>query len=117
EQIEKNKQALLELQAKVETEISKAQKLLLDKDAELHAAEKSLFGLKQVTDSKLEEKPTLFGEFGQVAADNKKVDIGVKTRPLQVRPRSMSKALQTPKGVRPLYRKPSITSQGSRLLY
>ncbi|KVG96451.1 hypothetical protein Ccrd_026063 [Cynara cardunculus var. scolymus] len=48
EQIEKNKQALLELQAKVETEISKAQKLLLDKDAELHAAEKSLFGLKQV---------------------------------------------------------------------
>ncbi|KAI3706724.1 hypothetical protein L6452_24652 [Arctium lappa] len=48
EQIEKNKQALLELQAKAETEISKAQKLLLDKDAELHAAEESLSGLKQV---------------------------------------------------------------------
>ncbi|KVG96450.1 hypothetical protein Ccrd_026064, partial [Cynara cardunculus var. scolymus] len=97
EQIEKNKQGLLELQAKVETEISKAQKLLLDKDAELHAAEESLFGLEQVqmeywvfgeesssflrkvADSKLEEKPTLFGEFGQVAVDNKKVDIGVKT--------------------------------------
>ncbi|KAI3687827.1 hypothetical protein L1987_81530 [Smallanthus sonchifolius] len=48
EQIEKNKQALSELQAKAETEISKAQKLLLDKDAELLAAEESLSGLKQV---------------------------------------------------------------------
>ncbi|KAI7742730.1 hypothetical protein M8C21_020305, partial [Ambrosia artemisiifolia] len=48
EQIEKNKQALSELQAKAEMEISKAQKLLLDKDAELLAAEESLSGLKQV---------------------------------------------------------------------
>ncbi|KAL8216932.1 hypothetical protein R6Q57_023769 [Mikania cordata] len=48
EQIEKNKQALSELQAKAETEITKAQKLLLDKDAELHAAEERLSGLKQV---------------------------------------------------------------------
>ncbi|KAI3791900.1 hypothetical protein L2E82_05766 [Cichorium intybus] len=48
DQIEKNKQALSELQAKAETEINKAQKLLLDKDAELLAAEESLSGLKQV---------------------------------------------------------------------
>ncbi|KAK9079379.1 hypothetical protein SSX86_001050 [Deinandra increscens subsp. villosa] len=48
EQIEKNKQALSELQVKAETEISEAQKLLLDKDAELLAAEESLSGLKQV---------------------------------------------------------------------
>ncbi|CAH1452052.1 unnamed protein product [Lactuca virosa] len=48
EQIEKNKEALCELQAKAETEINKAQKLLLDKDAELLAAEESLSGLKQV---------------------------------------------------------------------
>lgn len=47
EQIEKNKQALSELQDKAETEITKAQKLLLDKDAELQAAEESLSGLKQ----------------------------------------------------------------------
>ncbi|KAI3811182.1 hypothetical protein L1987_20900 [Smallanthus sonchifolius] len=47
EHIEKNKQALSELQAKAETEISKAQKLLLDKDAELLATEESLSGLKQ----------------------------------------------------------------------
>lgn len=48
DQIEKNKQALSELQAKAETEINKAQKLLSDKDAELLAAEESLSGLKQV---------------------------------------------------------------------
>ncbi|XP_023745910.1 protein PTST homolog 3, chloroplastic [Lactuca sativa] len=48
EQIEKNKEALCELQAKAETEINKAQKLVLDKDAELLAAEESLSGLKQV---------------------------------------------------------------------
>ncbi|KAK1429475.1 hypothetical protein QVD17_11684 [Tagetes erecta] len=48
ELIEKNKQALFDLQAKAEIEIGKAQKLLLDKDAELLAAEESLSGLKQV---------------------------------------------------------------------
>ncbi|KAL4592147.1 hypothetical protein LXL04_005133 [Taraxacum kok-saghyz] len=48
EQIEKNKKTLSELQAKAETEINKAQKLVLDKDAELLAAEESLSGLKQV---------------------------------------------------------------------
>lgn len=45
EEVEKEKQALLFLQTKAENEISKAQKLISAKDAELHAAEESLFGL------------------------------------------------------------------------
>lgn len=40
--------ALTILQTKAETEINKAQKLLLEKDAELNAAEESLSGLKEV---------------------------------------------------------------------
>ncbi|KVI07910.1 hypothetical protein Ccrd_013727 [Cynara cardunculus var. scolymus] len=39
------------------------------------AWEESSSFLRKVADSMLEEKPTLFGEFGQVAADNKKVCI------------------------------------------
>lgn len=40
--------ALTILQTKAETEISKAQKIVLEKDAELNAAEESLSGLKEV---------------------------------------------------------------------
>lgn len=40
--------ALSSLQDKVESEISKAQKLILEKDAELQAAEESLSGLVEV---------------------------------------------------------------------
>ncbi|RVW12997.1 Protein PTST-like 3, chloroplastic [Vitis vinifera] len=47
-QIEKEKLALTILQTKAETEISKAQKIVLEKDAELNAAEESLSGLKEV---------------------------------------------------------------------
>ncbi|XP_045829376.1 protein PTST homolog 3, chloroplastic isoform X2 [Trifolium pratense] len=48
EQIEKEKHALSLLQIKAEEEISKARKLLSEKDAELHEAEESLSGLKEV---------------------------------------------------------------------
>ncbi|XP_061357146.1 protein PTST homolog 3, chloroplastic isoform X2 [Gastrolobium bilobum] len=48
EQIEKEKLALSVLQTKAEAEISKARKLISDKDAELHVAEESLSGLKEV---------------------------------------------------------------------
>lgn len=48
EQVEKEKHALSILQTKAETEISKAQKLIMEKDAELHAAEESLSGLEEV---------------------------------------------------------------------
>ncbi|KAL2933387.1 Protein PTST-like protein 3 chloroplastic [Bienertia sinuspersici] len=45
EDIEREKQALVILQAKAESEISKAQKLISEKDAELNTAEESLSGL------------------------------------------------------------------------
>ncbi|XP_058763127.1 protein PTST homolog 3, chloroplastic-like isoform X2 [Vicia villosa] len=48
EQIEKEKHALSVLQTKAEEEISKAKKLLSEKDAELLEAEESLSGLKEV---------------------------------------------------------------------
>lgn len=48
EQIEKEKVALSILQSKAETEISRAHKLILEKDAELHDAENTLSGLKEV---------------------------------------------------------------------
>lgn len=48
EQIEKEKLALSKLQTNAETAISKAQKLVSDKDAELLAAEESLSGLVEV---------------------------------------------------------------------
>ncbi|CAL5350934.1 unnamed protein product [Camellia sinensis] len=48
EQVEKEKHALSILQTKAETEISKAQELIMEKDAELHAAEESLSGLEEV---------------------------------------------------------------------
>ncbi|KAJ4969741.1 hypothetical protein NE237_002840 [Protea cynaroides] len=48
EQIEKEQCALSILQTKAETEINKAQKVISAKDAELHAAEESLLGLKEV---------------------------------------------------------------------
>ncbi|XP_027363965.1 protein PTST homolog 3, chloroplastic isoform X3 [Abrus precatorius] len=48
EQIEKEKLALSVLQTKAEAEISKARKLIYEKDAELHIAEESLSGLKEV---------------------------------------------------------------------
>ncbi|KAK7392444.1 hypothetical protein VNO78_20883 [Psophocarpus tetragonolobus] len=47
-QIEKEKLALSVLQTKAEAEISKARKLISAKDAELHVAEESLSGLKEV---------------------------------------------------------------------
>lgn len=40
--------ALSDLQTKSETEIRKAQKLISEKDEELHAAEESLSGLEEV---------------------------------------------------------------------
>lgn len=40
--------ALSDLQTKAETEIRNAQKLISEKDAELHAAEESLSGLEEV---------------------------------------------------------------------
>ncbi|KAF7804416.1 protein PTST-like protein 3, chloroplastic isoform X1 [Senna tora] len=48
EQIEKEKLALSVLQTKAEEEINKARKLISEKDAELHVAEESLSGLKEV---------------------------------------------------------------------
>ncbi|RDY10743.1 Protein PTST, chloroplastic, partial [Mucuna pruriens] len=48
EQIEKEKLALSLLQTEAEAEISKARKLISEKDAELHGAEESLSGLKEV---------------------------------------------------------------------
>ncbi|KAK2401198.1 protein PTST protein 3, chloroplastic [Trifolium repens] len=48
EQIEKEKHALYLLQIKAEEEISKARKLISEKDAELLEAEESLSGLKEV---------------------------------------------------------------------
>ncbi|KAL0375030.1 UNVERIFIED_CONTAM: protein PTST3, chloroplastic [Sesamum radiatum] len=48
QQIEKEKLALSVLQSKAETEISKAQKLISEKEIELHAAEETLYGLKEV---------------------------------------------------------------------
>ncbi|KAI4300323.1 hypothetical protein L6164_033714 [Bauhinia variegata] len=48
EQIEKEKLALSVLQTKAETEIGKARKLISEKDLELHVAEESLSGLKEV---------------------------------------------------------------------
>ncbi|ONH96429.1 hypothetical protein PRUPE_7G128700 [Prunus persica] len=48
EQIEKEKLALSKLQTNAETAISKAQKLVFEKDAELLAAEESLSGLVEV---------------------------------------------------------------------
>ncbi|KAL2323243.1 hypothetical protein Fmac_027622 [Flemingia macrophylla] len=48
EQIEKEKLALSVLQTKAEEEISKARKLISEKDVELHVAEESLSGLKEV---------------------------------------------------------------------
>ncbi|KAK2454945.1 protein PTST protein 3, chloroplastic [Trifolium repens] len=48
EQIEKEKHALSLLQIKAEEEISKARKLISEKDAELLEAEESLSGLKEV---------------------------------------------------------------------
>ncbi|XP_060967716.1 protein PTST homolog 3, chloroplastic isoform X7 [Cannabis sativa] len=48
EEIEKQKNDLSVLQAKAETEISKAQKLIFEKDAELQAAEETLSGLVEV---------------------------------------------------------------------
>ncbi|KAG8374213.1 hypothetical protein BUALT_Bualt11G0107700 [Buddleja alternifolia] len=48
QQIEKEKLALSVLQAKAETEISKAQKIVYEKDSELYAAEENLSGLKEV---------------------------------------------------------------------
>ncbi|CAJ1968552.1 unnamed protein product [Sphenostylis stenocarpa] len=47
EQIEKEKLALSILQTKAEAEISKARKLISEKDVELHVAEESLSGLKE----------------------------------------------------------------------
>lgn len=40
--------ALSILQTKAETEISEAQKLVMEKDAELHATEENLSGLQEV---------------------------------------------------------------------
>ncbi|KAL6521072.1 hypothetical protein OROGR_017641 [Orobanche gracilis] len=48
EQIENEKQVFSLLQTKVETEISKAQNLISQKDSELHDAEETLSGLKEV---------------------------------------------------------------------
>ncbi|KAG6642884.1 protein PTST homolog 3, chloroplastic isoform X1 [Carya illinoinensis] len=48
ERVKKEKHALSDLQTKAETEISKAQKLISEKDAELQATEESLSGLKEV---------------------------------------------------------------------
>lgn len=48
EQIEKEKLALSILQTKAETEISEAQKLVMEKDAEWHATEENLSGLQEV---------------------------------------------------------------------
>ncbi|XP_058082595.1 protein PTST homolog 3, chloroplastic isoform X7 [Magnolia sinica] len=48
QQIEKEKLALSILQSKANTELGDAQKLISAKDVELHAAEESLFGLKEV---------------------------------------------------------------------
>ncbi|XP_038882852.1 protein PTST homolog 3, chloroplastic isoform X2 [Benincasa hispida] len=48
DQIERDKLALSALQSKAEAEISKAQKLILEKDTELVAAEESLSGLEEV---------------------------------------------------------------------
>ncbi|XP_031397882.1 protein PTST homolog 3, chloroplastic isoform X2 [Punica granatum] len=48
EEIEREELALSFLQRKAENEINKAQKLILEKDAELQAAEESLSGLKEV---------------------------------------------------------------------
>ncbi|KAL0338498.1 UNVERIFIED_CONTAM: protein PTST3, chloroplastic [Sesamum angustifolium] len=48
QQIENEKLALSVLQSKAETEISKAQKLISEKEIELHAAEETLYGLKEV---------------------------------------------------------------------
>ncbi|KAJ0088793.1 hypothetical protein Patl1_32193 [Pistacia atlantica] len=48
DQIEKEQRALCVLQTKAETEISKAQKLISEKDAELNAVEESLSGLEEV---------------------------------------------------------------------
>ncbi|XP_068491571.1 protein PTST homolog 3, chloroplastic isoform X3 [Phaseolus vulgaris] len=48
EQIEKAKLALSTLQTKAEAEISKARKLISEKDEELHFAEESLSGLKEI---------------------------------------------------------------------
>ncbi|KAK4272840.1 hypothetical protein QN277_021341 [Acacia crassicarpa] len=48
EQIEREKLALYALQTKAEEEINKARKLISEKDAELHVAEDSLSGLKEV---------------------------------------------------------------------
>lgn len=48
EQIERDKLALSALQSKAAAEISKAQKLILEKDTELVAAEESLSGLEEV---------------------------------------------------------------------
>ncbi|XVE76124.1 hypothetical protein DITRI_Ditri12bG0148200 [Diplodiscus trichospermus] len=48
EQIEKEKIALSALQTMAETEIHRAQKLVSEKDAELHAAEESLSGLEEI---------------------------------------------------------------------
>ncbi|KAK4396397.1 protein PTST3, chloroplastic [Sesamum angolense] len=47
QQIENEKLALSVLQSKAETEISKAQKLISEKEIELHAAEETLYGLKE----------------------------------------------------------------------
>ncbi|KAL2509301.1 5'-AMP-activated protein kinase-related [Forsythia ovata] len=48
QQVEKEKLALSALQTKAEAEISNAQKLISEKDSELHATEESLTGLKEV---------------------------------------------------------------------
>ncbi|XP_020972404.1 serine-rich adhesin for platelets isoform X1 [Arachis ipaensis] len=48
EQIQKEKLALSVLQTKAEAEIDKARKVISEKDAELHDAEESLTGLKEV---------------------------------------------------------------------
>ncbi|XP_018856940.1 protein PTST homolog 3, chloroplastic isoform X2 [Juglans regia] len=48
EQIKKEKLSLSDLQTKAETEIRKAQKFILKKDAELQGTEESLSGLKEV---------------------------------------------------------------------
>ncbi|XP_019250719.1 PREDICTED: uncharacterized protein LOC109229651 isoform X2 [Nicotiana attenuata] len=48
QQIEEEKRLLSSLQIKAEREISEAQRLILEKDAELNAAEDSLSGLKEV---------------------------------------------------------------------
>ncbi|KAL2487359.1 5'-AMP-activated protein kinase-related [Abeliophyllum distichum] len=47
-QVEKEKLALSALQTKAEAEVSNAQKLISEKDSELHATEESLTGLKEV---------------------------------------------------------------------